>query len=778
VSRELVFTSAPRGVKPGSQGFCTVAHTQGMPANLIQQLESLSGYRHVFAPQEPQASLNPVVSSHLTLAVAGRRCHVLSRISDAGLDYTRRTNKFAHHVVLDPAETPLAGPGWLLMQPGFMRKRWTGEPAVVPTGPVVPSGESKPRVCRAWQKLTGDAGWAGVLAGTAAAHVNRRAIVLFEPGMDTLPLVAESLALLPEELRWQITFCTYFTKLPAGFDCQWRCVADGTEEAVAARRAPQGAVVVDLCRFLGRAAGGVYVETARTGQAPAPATTPELLSDAELELALRDPGRSPVPPGMDLPLRTGGHLPGHDAAQPVMAQPPRPPWPKPLHPKRKRRRRWPWVLAGALVVFAAVGIGVLAWAVHGSADKKAEAAKAAAEKEKADAATAARQKQKPGDVKPVEQEEKPGDAKPPEQEEKPGDAKPPEQKEKPGDAAPTGKRERAGGEKPPEQQKPVVICPSDDLPDYVAGSIRGQFQRPRKIVSGDWSGTTSLEFIGGEAAFGDATRCETHRQNGAPSAWVCVLVRTALGGKKREYPIAKFTAGKDGLSFAWLSVELPGTMQPDQLRNCLLRFVKGGQDGIVQLRRSTPIEPIQIRFVKSRERTPAEIRWLPKEAALEMSLDIDAATSRKVAVEQRLPSTSCSAIIDERLKIVVAWDRSNRCIEVACLVPRDKEFGNQLSLDRIEKVIARWDAEGSKNAKNLDGAQRLREGPEKQQRIKQLQAEQERIASRTKELNGLRDLCNEIKEAFRLRLRIVMTVRRSNAEEYHVVLAETTPADK
>ena len=126
MSRELIYTSAPRGVKPGSQGFCTVAYTQGMPANVIQQLESLSGYRHILSPQDSKASLNPVAYSHLVLTIAGRRCHVLSRICDAGLDYTQRTNKFAHHVVLDAAEVPAAGPAWLLAQPKFMQSKWAG----------------------------------------------------------------------------------------------------------------------------------------------------------------------------------------------------------------------------------------------------------------------------------------------------------------------------------------------------------------------------------------------------------------------------------------------------------------------------------------------------------------------------------------------------------------------------------------------------------------------------------------------------------------------------
>jgi hypothetical protein len=50
MSQELIYTSAPRGLKPGTRGFCTVVSTQQMSQPLAERLESLSGYRHVYAP--------------------------------------------------------------------------------------------------------------------------------------------------------------------------------------------------------------------------------------------------------------------------------------------------------------------------------------------------------------------------------------------------------------------------------------------------------------------------------------------------------------------------------------------------------------------------------------------------------------------------------------------------------------------------------------------------------------------------------------------------------
>lgn len=269
MTQELVYTSAPRGLKPGTRGFCTVVSTQQMSQPLAERLESLSGYRHLFAAHDAQAELNPVIHSHLTLAIGGRKYHVLSRIADAGLDYTQRSNKLAHHVMLDATELPSGGPAWLLAQPGFMQTEWDGEPKLVPTGRHPPSGFDAPAVCRHWQELTGDAGWAGVLAETATGPSPRPACVFFRPGQDLLPLVSEALALLPHQQRWNVTFSTWFTKLPPGVDCQWRFLLADSPEAKQARRQAQ-TLLIDLTAPLPNAGSSAMAQAARTGIVTAP----------------------------------------------------------------------------------------------------------------------------------------------------------------------------------------------------------------------------------------------------------------------------------------------------------------------------------------------------------------------------------------------------------------------------------------------------------------------------------------------------------------------------
>lgn len=354
MSQEILYTSAPKGLKLGSRGFCTVVSTAGMSKSLAERLESLSGYRHVFPPQSAEASLNPVAYSCVTTQVSGMTLYVVSRVSDAGIDYSGRTNKLAHHLALTAAELPPAGPAWLAAQPGVLQTTFTGEPRLLPQGRAIPKGNVAPKVCTAWQQATGDAGWAGVLAHTIAEGPRREASLVFRPGMELLPLIEEAQALLPAELRWQATFSTYFTKLPPGVTCRWRCVLEGSEEAIAARRSPH-VLVIDLCQPLGLAPASPHVDAARAGTTLRFAATPGnpsvLTTSDETHAAPASPESyllEPAPP----------QLP--PTVPPPIAPPPRTGEPISFrrHPPRPRRYTVLWgLLLGSLL--GAGGMGAM-----------------------------------------------------------------------------------------------------------------------------------------------------------------------------------------------------------------------------------------------------------------------------------------------------------------------------------------------------------------------------------------------------------------------------------
>ena len=249
--QELIYTSAEKGLKPGSSGFCTVAATAGMSAPLVGSLERLCGYRHLAAPGD---AANPVACSHFVQTISGRKLHLLARIADAGRDYTGRTNKLCHHLVLTDQECePASSPAAALLSESMLTA-WDGQvrqlPPPAPAQPAV-----RPAPCRRWQQLTGDAGWGGVLLDHLDQHSKQHVYIVAESGIDVLSLFAETLALLPPGRRWEPTFTTYLNGTLQNVDCRWRVVLAGTKEAHESRRFVRD-LRIDLTKPLGTPPAG------------------------------------------------------------------------------------------------------------------------------------------------------------------------------------------------------------------------------------------------------------------------------------------------------------------------------------------------------------------------------------------------------------------------------------------------------------------------------------------------------------------------------------------
>src|SRR4051812_20719212 len=99
--QQLVYTSARSGLTAGRNGLCTVAHSARMRDALILHLDSrLSYYEHLSLAGGRE---RPIYSCRV-INIRGSQYHVLSRIQDAGLDFTGRTNFLAHHLVFTPEE--------------------------------------------------------------------------------------------------------------------------------------------------------------------------------------------------------------------------------------------------------------------------------------------------------------------------------------------------------------------------------------------------------------------------------------------------------------------------------------------------------------------------------------------------------------------------------------------------------------------------------------------------------------------------------------------------
>ncbi len=280
------------GLAQGSRGFCTVLSTVGTPINLATRLESLSGYRHLFATDSAEADSNPVAYSHVKFILAGQPTSVVSRVAAYGADYSGRTNKLAHHVVIHLSEAPAAGPAWLIQQPSFMRTTWDGRCGTPATGPVIPQADQAGNVCESWQRLTGDAGWGGVVAD-ALAKPNRAGkptwiIYAIDQRDSLLDLLNESIALLPPDQRWNATFSTYAAALPPDIDCRVRCVVQGSEEA---RFAAAQGQVIQLVPKPYTGAASECVNRARGITAPVPKRAPSVTVIPTAEVA--DQAESP-----------------------------------------------------------------------------------------------------------------------------------------------------------------------------------------------------------------------------------------------------------------------------------------------------------------------------------------------------------------------------------------------------------------------------------------------------------------------------------------------------
>ncbi|NMA41449.1 MAG: hypothetical protein GX937_14865 [Lentisphaerae bacterium] len=262
---ELIYTSAERGLRPGTRGFCTVAFTRGMPPPQVQLLEAMSAYKNLYGVHEAQSGPEPVSWNHYRNNLAGRDVTILSRVGPTAADHTGRTNKLAHHVLVAARERAAGGPVWVSQQPGFFVDAWDEPAHYLEMPKTIPSGDSSGDKAVAWESLTGDAGQASCLAEAYLANPSGVVLVVFTPGMDMLSLLGESMALLPPSVRWQVTYSTYFTGLSAGSTCCWRCCVADSVVSRETSRLP-GVKIIDLTAPLPAVPAGRLADLARQGR--------------------------------------------------------------------------------------------------------------------------------------------------------------------------------------------------------------------------------------------------------------------------------------------------------------------------------------------------------------------------------------------------------------------------------------------------------------------------------------------------------------------------------
>src|ERR1051325_3365940 len=120
--RQLIYTSVPRGLTPGQSGYCTVARSRDLRDALITRIEKLSYYT-------PEQNHNPIICTHRIIDIRGAKFHVLTRIVDAGHDFTKRRSFLAHHLILESSElASTAPPAEIFLKWKGRLDHWHGDP--------------------------------------------------------------------------------------------------------------------------------------------------------------------------------------------------------------------------------------------------------------------------------------------------------------------------------------------------------------------------------------------------------------------------------------------------------------------------------------------------------------------------------------------------------------------------------------------------------------------------------------------------------------------------
>jgi hypothetical protein len=370
MSFELVLTSTDRGLKPGTRGFATVAMTDGMPIHCVQACEGMSGYPHVFDLTSEHYAANPVAWSHFRVTCGGQPYSLFSRVSAHPKDYTGRTNKIAHHLMLaHPAEAlSLPGGPEMLIGSSFFKTLWNESPHMLPQNRfghnhLLPVGGFR---ASAWMAHGLPPEAAARLATAFHAGAFPPVTLVFDPSsaQDPASIISDVLRLIPVAKRWEIGFCSYYSSHPAGAALHMAACIRDTETCRRALRIPNS-LVLDLAsgeiRNLERlpSAEPGWIAAASHGEPPPWAitrVTPTVLPPTSVSTIQEDPDqeikepKSVLPPPLPPPIPAGPRPSRRPQLRP--ATPPANP------PQYKAHASPAWMIPvagfGLLVLFGAI----------------------------------------------------------------------------------------------------------------------------------------------------------------------------------------------------------------------------------------------------------------------------------------------------------------------------------------------------------------------------------------------------------------------------------------
>ena len=216
---QLIYSSAPRLLDAGLTGFGTVARHRAIPPLVVKAVERISQFA-----RQPGYPVDRLIFCHRTLTVGGARFHVLSRLRDAGSDYSGRTNHIAHHLVVAAQEVAQLAPGSatpadILLQMAWL-DRWDAGPEWLADDRLVPLQRFARTTStdRAWESVTGDPENRWLLVNGRNA---RSACLIHPTGTDPLPLIAASQHAQQTADAWQSAFTTALQPTDEAQEFRW-----------------------------------------------------------------------------------------------------------------------------------------------------------------------------------------------------------------------------------------------------------------------------------------------------------------------------------------------------------------------------------------------------------------------------------------------------------------------------------------------------------------------------------------------------------------------------
>jgi hypothetical protein len=217
---QLVYTSAAKLLDAGRSGFGTVARSKPISSLVVSAIERASQFANLRGLDRSRA-----IHVHRRITAGSSRFHVLSRIVDAGVDYTGRTNHIAHHLVVTQEEANKAAsrgvtPADVLRQFPWL-DRWEGSARYFDSTEDIPldvfRADGKNGRAQYWATVTGNPAHARLLSWDASP---RTGVLIVPEGANPLSLMAEALAECGAQ-SWSHSFTTSLETTDELADLDW-----------------------------------------------------------------------------------------------------------------------------------------------------------------------------------------------------------------------------------------------------------------------------------------------------------------------------------------------------------------------------------------------------------------------------------------------------------------------------------------------------------------------------------------------------------------------------